>query len=219
MHHVANSDSLGMSSELPNGFVDLSEVIPELRYELAYAGSQNFVGSPIDGYRHGRRCIATSATATALRKVQEELLAQGLTIFIFDAYRPQRAVEHFLRWQGQPDDVKTKATYYPAVEKSALFELGYLAKRSAHSRGSTLDLTLCELAGSAHPLDMGTLFDFFGPESWPAFEGISPAQRANRDKLRSQMLKHGFLPHPMEWWHFTLRGEPFPDHYFDFCID
>ena len=152
--------------------------------------------------------------------MQKDLEAFGLGLKVFDAYRPQRAVDHFVRWAEDLDDTRMKAKYYPGVEKKHLFRDGYIAARSGHSRGSTVDLTIVSL-GPDDPveLDMGTGWDYFGPRSWPASLDVSPQQRANRMLLQSLMVKHGFKPLAEEWWHFTLKDEPFPKTYFDFVIE
>lgn len=205
---------------LPEGFVSCEAVIPDLHTDLRYATAYNFVGERIDGYGQPR-CLLTRQAALALRAVQDELRPFGLGLKIFDAYRPQRAVDHFVRWANNLDDVRTKAEFYPGVEKKNLFRDDYISARSGHSRGSTVDLTIVSLQGKtpALELDMGTAFDFFGPESWPDFPGMTAPQRANRLLLQVTMKKHGFRPYAKEWWHFTLEAEPFPATYFDFPVE
>ncbi len=206
-------------SKLPEGFVFLNEAIPDIEEDIRYYSDHNFIGSPIDGYGSSRAILSLRA-AQALQAVQEELGEFGLGLLVFDAYRPQRAVDHFVRWARDIDDQKMKTEFYPDVDKHKLFEKGYIAAKSSHSRGSTVDLTIISLHGddySAH-LDMGSPFDFFGPESWPDFPNINTQQRANRMLLFTVMTKHGFQPYPQEWWHFTFINEPFPDSYFDFAI-
>lgn len=203
---------------LPKGFVYVDEVIPDLLVDLRYATSRNFVGERIDGYQ-ARRPILTREAALALAKVQEDLRRFGLGLKLFDAYRPQRAVDHFVRWAGDLKDTRMKGEYYPGVRKEELFREDYIAYKSGHSRGSTVDLTIAPLGGPvARELDMGSGFDFFGPESWPEHRAISPEQRAHRMLLQTVMKKHGFRPYPKEWWHFTLENEPYPDRYFDFPV-
>lgn len=204
-------------ASLPEGFVYVDEVIPSIKQELRYFGNNNFVGRPIHGYR-ANRVILTKSAASALRVVQEELSIFGLSILVFDAYRPQQAVDDFVTWSKDLSDTKTKSTYYPRVSKEILFAQGYIAERSGHSRGSTVDLTIVSKNAPFEPLDMGTGFDFFGPESWPNYAGISTQQRANRLLLQNIMVKHGFNPYPQEWWHFTLKNEPFPNTYFNFPV-
>ena len=204
-------------ASLPEGFVYVDEVIPSIKQELRYFGNNNFVGRPIQGYR-ANRVILTKSAASALRVVQEELSIFGLSILVFDAYRPQQAVDDFVTWSKDLSDTKTKSTYYPRVSKEILFAQGYIAERSGHSRGSTVDLTIVSKKAPFEPLDMGTGFDFFGPESWPNNAGISTQQRANRLLLQNIMVKHGFNPYPQEWWHFTLKNEPFPSTYFNFPV-
>lgn len=204
---------------LPSGFVDARDEIPDLVLELRYLTPHNFVGETIDGYL-AERCVMTREAAEALAKVQAELRRFGLGLKVFDAYRPQRAVDHFVRWAADLDDTKMKGEFYPHVEKSRLFEEGYIAERSGHTRGSTVDVTIVKLEGdgAGAELDMGSPYDFFGPESWPSFEGITGQAKANRLLLRALMTKHGFKPYEQEWWHFTLEVEPYPDRYFDFPI-
>jgi len=206
-------------SGLPDGFVYVEEIIPSVVVELRYYGRDNFVGEPIDGYRKPRP-ILTGQAAAALKKVQEDLQKYGLSLKIFDAYRPQRAVDHFVRWAKDIDDTRMKSKYYPYVDKKNLFRDGYIARRSGHSRGSTVDVTIVSFAkdGKAIPLDMGTPFDFFGPPSASEYAGITLRQRLNRLLLRTLMEKHGFKHLAEEWWHFTLKNEPFPDSYFNFPI-
>lgn len=203
---------------LPSGFVYLDEVVPGIQVDLRYLGSNNFVGRPVKGYR-STRPVLTQAAAQALAQVQTELTPFGLTLLVFDAYRPQQAVDDFVAWSKDQGDTRTKPAYYPTLDKQALFPEGYIAERSGHSRGSTVDLTLTNAGSQAETLDMGTPFDFFGPPSWPDFAGATPQQRANRLLLRSLMLKHGFKPYAQEWWHFTYGNEPFPDTYFNFIVD
>lgn len=207
------------SARLPQGFVYLYDIIPDVRLDLRYNTGHNFVGERIDGYLAPRAILSREA-AVAMAQVQQALRPFGLGLLVFDAYRPQRAVDHFVRWAQDLEDTRTKDEFYPDVDKQDLFREEYIAARSSHSRGSTVDLTLVALdapSGDAG-LDMGTGFDFFGPESWPDYAGITPAQRAHRLLLRSLMLQHGFMPYPKEWWHFTLANEPFPETWFDFPV-
>lgn len=207
-------------SRLPDGFVYCAAVIPDIRTDLRYATPHNFVGEKIDGYLQPQ-CILTRQAAFALRDVQEELRPFGLGLKVFDAYRPQRAVEHFVRWAKNPGDTRMKAEFYPGVEKGTLFRDDYIAARSGHSRGSTVDLTIVSLRSESTgmELDMGTRFDFFGSESWPDHPAMTAQERANRFLLQVMMKKHGFRPYAREWWHFTLEAEPFPATYFDFPVE
>jgi len=203
----------------PDGFVYLDEAVPNLVVELRYFGSDNFVGQPVDGYGHPRTVLSVPA-AKALAGVQAALGRFGLGLKVFDAYRPQRAVDHFVRWAKDLDDRKTKAKYYPDVAKKNLFKEGYIAAKSSHSRGSTVDLTIVykDADGKMRELDMGSPWDFFSPISWPTSTAVTAQQRANRALLQSVMTAHGFAPYAQEWWHFTLKNEPFPDTYFDFPL-
>jgi D-alanyl-D-alanine dipeptidase len=203
---------------LPKGFVYVDETVPDIVTDMRYATTHNFVGERIDGYLQPRP-ILTRQAAVALQKAQEELRPFGLGLKLFDAYRPQRAVDHFVRWAKDVTDTRMKTEFYPGVQKENLFRDDYIAARSGHSRGSTVDVTIVPLGdASARDLDMGTGFDFFGPESWPERRDISPDQRAHRMLLQILMKKCGFTPYPKEWWHFTLKNEPFPDTYFDFPV-
>jgi len=201
---------------VPSGFVDLKKTVPSLVIELRYYDKNNFVGQRIDGYE-APVCYVSTSAAQALKSIQEELLPFGLGLKVFDAYRPQRAVNHFVRWAKDLNDTKMKEYYYPNVQKSELFEKGYIAAHSGHSRGSTVDVTLIDLE-TRKELDMGTGFDFFSPISWPTSMSVTKQQRANRLLLRSIMLHRGFRPLQEEWWHFTLENEPYPTTYFDFPV-
>lgn len=204
------------SAEIPDNFVDLREVIPGLVQDVCYYSTNNFIGDRIPGYE-AERLIGTLEMVLALKEVQRELAYGNLELKVFDAYRPQRAVDHFIRWAHDPSDTRTKAAYYPNIDKEDIFPQGYLVARSSHSRGSTVDLTLIDSYTFAE-IDMGTPFDFFDQKSWPASLEVTPQQRANRLLLRSLMGKHGFVPIEGEWWHFTLKDEPYPESYFDFPI-
>lgn len=210
----------GAAAALPPGFVYLDAAVQGLSVDLRYAGTDNFVGARIDGYAKPR-AILTGAAAAALKEAQADLQRFGLELKVFDAYRPQRAVDHFVRWAKDLRDTRMQAKYYPGVAKQDLFKDDYIAAKSGHSRGSTVDVTLMyrDAQGVAHELDMGTRFDFFDPRSWPEYTALSAAQRANRMLLQTLMATHGFKPYPKEWWHFTLLNEPFPDTYFDFVVE
>jgi zinc D-Ala-D-Ala dipeptidase len=198
------------------GFVDAADAIPGLVVEMRYAGAHNFVGRAIAGYE-APVCLLTREAAAALAEVQAELAASGRGLKVYDCYRPARAVADFATWARDPADQRMKAEYYPNVDKSRLFELGYLAERSGHSRGSTVDLTIVDLATGAEA-DMGSPWDLFDPVSWPGDETVPSAARANRIALQRVMIAHGFRPLREEWWHFTLENEPHPDTYFDFPV-
>lgn len=202
---------------LPDGFVYVDDHVPGVLLDIRYFGENNFVGAPIDGYNAPWAILAEEA-ADALAGVQEEVQTLGYTLLIYDAYRPQKAVEHFKAWSQNPDDVKTKADYYPDLEKNRLFKLGYIASRSGHSRGSTVDLTLAD-AATGEPLDMGGPYDFFGEVSHHGTPLITEEQAANRRILKEAMERHGFKAYAKEWWHYTLRNEPYPDTYFDFDVE
>lgn len=205
------------AAELPPGFVDLAVEAPTIRVDVRYAGADNFLGRPVDGYQRPR-VILTVPAARALARAQETLAPFGLGLLVYDGYRPQRAVDHFVRWGRDLADQVTKPKYYPEVDKARLFAEGYIAERSGHSRGSKVDLTLVDL-GTGEPLDMGSPWDFFDPRSWPHSQAVPADARAHRLLLRSVLVAQGFRPYEQEWWHFTLENEPFPGDYFDFPID
>jgi len=204
-------------SQLPPNFVYLKTIIPEIDLEIRYCSDNNFVGKPIEGY-HAEVIIMTKPTALALKKVQTELKKRNLGLKIYDAYRPQRSVNHFIKWAKKINDTLMKHQYYPKVDKRNLFKAGYIASKSRHSSGSTVDLTIINLK-TGQPLDMGTPYDFFGEESWIDYNQINTKQQAHRQLLQKVMLKHGFRNYPKEWWHFTLKGEPFRNQYFNFPIE
>ncbi|MGV6832767.1 MAG: M15 family metallopeptidase [bacterium] len=203
-------------AQLPKGFVYVESIIPTIQYDLRYSGSNNFVGERIDGYER-EVVILTEAATLALKKVQDELNGFGLSIIIYDSYRPQQSVDHFIRWARDLEDKMMKPRFYPDVEKRNLFKEEYIASRSGHSRGSTLDIGIVDLT-TCEALDMGSPFDFFGKESWVANTELTLAQRSNRALLQSIMKKYGFRNYSKEWWHFTLNGEPFPKTYFNFPV-
>ena len=202
---------------LPEGFVYAKTVIPDLDVELRYYIPNNFVGDTIDGYK-ANVLILTTATVEKLKLVQDELQHLNLCLKVYDGYRPQRAVNHFMHWARDLSDTINKSQFYPDVNKRNLFKLGYIASRSGHSRGSTLDLTITN-GETGDPLDMGSSYDFFGEQSWVDFNDITETQKKNRHILQTVMLKHNFKNYSKEWWHFTLRWEPFSETYFDFEVE
>lgn len=208
--------SCSIKQNVPSHFVDLSSYIPQLVIDLRYFGQHNFIGRPIKGYDR-EKLYASKEAAFALLQAQNELIKEGLGFKVFDAYRPQRAVDHFQSWAKDIADTLNKAEFYPEVDKRDLFKLGYIAAKSGHSRGSTIDLTIINL-NSKEELDMGSNFDFFGNISHHNYPNISTQQKANRKKLKNIMEKHGFKAIDEEWWHYTLINEPFKDKYFDFPI-
>jgi zinc D-Ala-D-Ala dipeptidase len=201
---------------LPSGFVDAAAVVDGLAVDMRYFSNNNFVGERIDGYEHAR-CVLSAQAAFALAAAQKNLAARGLGLKVFDCYRPQRAVAHFVHWAQKVDDVRRKSQFYPDVDKRDLFKDGYISERSGHSRGSTVDLTLVRRA-DGREFDMGSPFDFFSPKSWPTDRGVSPEAQRNRALLAEAMTAGGFRPYDKEWWHFTLANEPFPETYFDFPV-
>lgn len=199
-----------------SGFVVVTDIVPDAILEIRYFSTYNFVGERIDGYEQPV-ALLTREAADSLKAVNEELKAHGYRIKIWDAYRPQRAVNHFIRWAENTRDTAMKDFFYPMVDKSQLFEKQYIMARSGHSRGSTIDLTLVD-AHTGKELDMGSPFDWFGDESHPDYPCKLYRQSENRLTLRNAMLRHGFKGIDSEWWHFTLIEEPYPDTYFDFPV-
>ncbi len=214
-------------------FVSIPEAVPDAILEIRYFSTYNFVGDRIDGYL-APTALLTRAAADSLRAVSDDLMRMGYRLKIYDAYRPQTAVDHFVRWAADRKDTRMKSCFYPDLRKEVLFKQGYIAEKSGHTRGSTVDLTLFDMAAGKE-VDMGGTFDWFGPESHPDFcgdpdtgvydaragrkrGGITETQFRNRLILREAMLRHGFKPLAEEWWHFTLKNEPFPDTYFTFPV-
>ncbi|CCO25466.1 M15 family metallopeptidase [Maridesulfovibrio hydrothermalis] len=204
------------SKSLHDNFCYLDEVVPDAAFDARYYSENNFVGERINGY-NAPKVVLTVVAAKALAEVQKELAPFGLGLKFFDGYRPQRAVHHFVRWAENLSDIRMKSVFYPDVEKKNLFRDGYIAAKSGHSRGSTIDLTIISLH-TGKELDMGTPFDFFGPRSWPHNTKLPAQVRANRALLRQIMIANGFKGLKEEWWHFTLRNEPYPETYFDFPV-
>lgn len=208
---------LAQKQQLPKGFTYLNEMIPDIVLEVRYAGSNNFLGTPVEGYKDEIVILSTPA-AQALIKVQQELKTLGYCLKVFDGYRPQRAVNHFISWAKVSGDTLKKQQFYPDVDKKNLFNLGYISSRSGHSRGSTVDLTIVDY-NTGKEVDMGGAYDFFGELSHHNYSGISEVQKNNRVFLKRIMMKHGFQPYAQEWWHYTYQPEPFPDTYFDFVVE
>lgn len=198
-------------------FVLLTDVVPDAILEIRYYSTYNFVGERIDGYEEPLAFL-TKEAAEALKGASDELREKGYRLKIFDAYRPQKAVTHFMNWALDTDDVRMKKYFYPELEKDVLFPQGYIAEHSGHSRGSTVDLTLFDM-NSEREVDMGGTFDYFGELSHPDYRGITQQQYENRMILREAMLNNGFKPLEEEWWHFTLKDEPYPDTYFTFPVN
>jgi D-alanyl-D-alanine dipeptidase len=233
--------SPGVAAERPADIVEATAIVPGLQLDMRYPTSDNFVGRPITGYR-ASKCLLTRRAAEALKGVQEELNKQRLSLKVYDCYRPQSAVDDFVRWGRDLADTKMKARFYPNVKKRNLFRSGYIARKSGHSRGSTVDLTIVPLPAPEQPaydpaapltscegpkearapdnsLDMGTGFDCFSRRSHAAYSGIDAEQKKNRRLLKSVMSRHGFRNLSTEWWHYTLRDEPYPRTYFDFPVE
>ena len=200
----------------PAGFVVVADHVPGVIQEIRYHTSYNFIGERIDGYEEPV-ALLTAEAARALSKVAKEAMVQGYRLKIFDTYRPAGAVKHFVLWGIEDQDIRMKPYFYPDLMKQELFAKGYIASKSSHSRGSTVDLTLFDM-NTGKEVDMGSPFDFFGEVSHPDYRGITEEQYENRMTLRNLMLRHGFEPIDCEWWHFTLKDEPFPDTYFEFPV-
>lgn len=197
-------------------FVDISQIIPEAVIELRYYTQYNFIGDRIHGYE-APVAMLTKEAAYALKNANKELLNQGYTIKVYDAYRPQQAVDHFVIWARNLQDVRMKEYFYPEFNKDELFIRGYIAFKSGHSKGSTIDITLFDLSNKCE-VDMGGTFDYFGYRSHQNFPYITEQQKKNRELLRQTMLKHGFMGIDTEWWHYTLISEPYPTTYFNFPV-
>ena len=212
----AMADEVTLSDD-SSDFVLVSEAVPDAILEIRYYSTYNFVGDRIDGYEEPLAFL-TKEAAAALKEVSDELVSKGYRLKIYDAYRPQKAVTHFMNWALDPDDVRMKEYFYPELEKDVLFPQGYIAEHSGHSRGSTVDLTLFDMT-TEKEVDMGGTFDYFGELSHPDYTDITDEQYANRMILREAMLAHGFKPLVEEWWHFTLEDEPYPDTYFTFPVN
>ncbi len=230
-----------IAAEIPDFFVEIREVVPDAVMDIRYYTEHNFVGERVDGYE-APKCYLTREAAEALSRVQADLKPFGFGIKIYDCYRPQQAVDHFVRWAKELENTATKTEFYPTVDKKNLFRDGYIAARSSHSRGSTVDLTIVELPPAEQPefvlgeteqsecflpqderfpdnsIDMGTGFDCFHELSHPENPDVREKQRLNRLLLKTLMEKHGFTYYDKEWWHFTMEDEPFPDTYFNFKI-
>ena len=234
-NNKGKSDTIITPTNDTSQFVTLTDVVPDAILEIRYFGTYNFVGNRIDGYLEPT-ALLTKQAADSLRAVSDDVISQGFRLKIYDAYRPQKAVDHFVRWATDIPDTRMKTYFYPELNKSVLFDQEYIMEKSGHTRGSTVDLTLFDMK-TEKELDMGGTFDWFGPESHPDFCGNpetgeytgdnhkSPVRRSitaeqfkNRMILRQAMLRHGFKPLSTEWWHFTLKDEPFPDTYFTFPV-
>ena len=200
----------------PSGFVLLADYVPHIIQEIRYYSTYNFIGERIDGYEEPC-ALLTKEAARALKSVSNEFAVQGLRLKVFDAYRPARAVRQFVLWGIEDQDIRMKPYFYPDLQKQELFSGGYIAKKSSHSRGSAIDLTLLDME-IGKEVDMGGPFDFFGELSHPDFKGITDEQFENRMNLQRVMVRNGFAPIDCEWWHFCLEDEPYPDTYFEFPV-
>lgn len=213
----STSGMISINSDGRDGFVMLSEVVPDAIQEIRYYSAYNFVGTRIDGYEEPV-ALLTKEAAAALKAVSDDVMRQGYRLKIYDAYRPVMAVQHFRRWAADPTDTLMKAYFYPNMPKSVLFHKGYISSRSGHARGSTVDLTLVDMA-TGQDVDMGGTFDLLDPQSHPLRRDyVTEQQYQNRMILRNAMVRHGFRPIGTEWWHFTLLNEPYPNTYFNFPV-
>ncbi|HZP14514.1 MAG TPA: D-Ala-D-Ala dipeptidase VanX [Nocardioides sp.] len=199
-----------------NGFVFVDDLVPGIRWDAKYATWDNFTGKPVDGYLVNR-IVGTKALCGALERAREHAAALGFGLLLWDGYRPQRAVDCFLHWAEQPEDGRTKQRHYPNISRAEMFDNGYVAAKSGHSRGSTVDLTLYRLA-SRELVPMGGDHDMMDSISHHGAKGITPVETSNRRHLRFIMTASGFRSYECEWWHYTLKDEPYPDTYFDFPI-
>ena len=203
-----------------HGFMDVTEAVPDIIAAPRYFGTDNFMGVRVTGYE-AAKVVVSKEVGAALAHVQAELVPQGMSIKIYDGYRPQRAVDHFMRWIADPSDTKMKADYYPNVPKGELVALGYIAEKSGHSRGGSVDPTIVRQTadGRWEEMDMGTNWDMLDVRSHAVTDLISEQAQSNRKLLADLMIKHGFRPYSEEWWHFTLNPEPHTEIYFDFVIE
>ena len=199
-----------------SGFVVLADYVPHIVQEIRYYSTYNFIGERSDGYEEPC-ALLTKEAARALKAVSNEMIVRGYRLKVFDAYRPACAVKHFVLWGIEDQDIRMKPYFYPDLQKQELFEKGYIAKKSSHSRGSTVDLTLLDMSTGGE-LDMGSPFDLFSVVSHPDYKGITEQQYENRMMLQRVMVRSGFEPIDCEWWHFTLKDEPYPDTYFEFPV-
>ena len=217
--------TVSCSNDAANDFVLVTDVVPDAILEIRYYSTYNFIGDRIPGYEEPV-ALLTRQAADSLKVVSDELLQQGNRLKIFDAYRPQCAVDYFMKWAKDTCDVRMKEYFYPELFKSVQIPQGYIARKSGHPRGSTIDLTLFDMK-TERDVDMGCTFDYFGAASHPdvlpdqeigSYKPITEEQYLNRMILRNAMLRHGFKPYDCEWWHFTLENEPFADTYFNFPV-
>ncbi|MEV6844392.1 D-Ala-D-Ala dipeptidase VanX [Actinoplanes sp. NPDC051411] len=201
---------------MKDDFVFVDDLVPGVRWDAKYATWDNFTGRPVDGYLVNR-VAGTTALCAALESARDKAAALGFGLLLWDGYRPRRAVDFFLRWSEQPEDGRTKQRHYPHIDRADMVRRGYVAARSGHSRGSTVDLTLYHLA-SGHLAAMGGDHDLMDPVSHHGAEGITPVETSNRQHLCFIMEACGFRRYDYEWWHYTLKDEPYPDTYFDFPV-
>jgi D-alanyl-D-alanine dipeptidase len=214
---VMAKEKIEKKNTLPKGFVYLDDIIPTAQYDIRYYGEHNFVGKQIDGYK-APLAIMTLKAATALKKVSDGLEKKGYILVIYDAYRPQKASDHFVKWAKDAKDIKMKKEFYPSLDKPDLFKLGFISSKGAHTRGSTLDLSIA-VKKTGKEVDMGSAFDFFEDISHHGTKLITKQQTSNRNILKAAMVKNGFKLYSEEWWHYTLIKEPYPTKYFNFDVE
>ena len=234
------SSTSAYSNYLPEGFVYLEEIEPTIIQSIRYYSKENFIGESIDGYK-APKAILTLKAALALKGVQEDVRKDGYSLVVYDAYRPQKASKHFLRWSKDNTDIRNKASFYPYMDKTKCFELGYIGEKSAHSRGSTVDVSIIPLGQKVrqpqmiskreledgriilylddNSVDMYTSFDLFDEASHHGSKLIADKCLEKRNYLRLKMRKHNFKDYPTEWWHYTLNDEPYKDQYFEFDVE
>ena len=214
---VVAADEKTICNDGKEKFALVTDVIPDVILEIRYFSTYNFMGVRVDGY-NAPIAYLTKEAADSLKAVSDDVKAMGYRLKIYDAYRPQSAVDHFIRWSKDANDTLMKQYFYPDIDKPRLFEEGYIAKKSRHTTGSTIDLTLFDM-NTEKEVDMGSPFDWLGEESHPDYPGVTLEQHKNRMILRDAMLRHGFRGISTEWWHFVLKNEPYPDTYFNFPIE
>lgn len=212
---MLNNSKLDLEMD-PSGFVLLSDYVPHIVQEIRYFSTYNFIGERIDGYEEPC-ALLTKEAARALKAVSNEVIVHGYRLKVFDAYRPACAVKQFVLWGIEDQDIRMKQYFYPELEKQELFKKGYIAKKSSHSRGSAVDLTLLDMK-TGKELDMGSPFDLFSEMSHPDSKEVTEEQYENRMLLQNVMVRNGFVPIDCEWWHFSLENEPYPDTYFEFPV-
>lgn len=204
-------------AQVPESFINVLDLDSTIKVELRYFTTNNFMGMKVQGYK-ANNAYLTIRAAKGLQMAHRRALKMGMGILIYDSYRPQRAVDHFVQWSRDLKDTLKKSEFYPQINKSKLFEEGFIASKSGHSRGSTVDITLYHLE-TGEAIDMGSAYDLFSEQSFHNSPLVNSEQLANRNLLRNLMRNAGFRAYTKEWWHYTLNNEPFPDQYFNFEVE